>query len=239
MRKVLLIITVLTTLCCAAPALAGTTSIPGAAKSAATQLDTQLAERLQLLEGPAKGTTLILSTPVSLENMEESSPLSRLLAEELAMWFVQSGYRVQEIRKTKHMLFEPGLGELSLSRDVRFVDARYLKSAVILTGTYSQTQRNVRFNLRLLHAPTGEVLAMASQTIRITRETAQLLDEGARARARRIQPSVSTNLRQVSMNDAGTPTQDWNTWALPDFTDMHTLTKPVREDVPNVIDLTD
>ncbi|MBU1003244.1 MAG: hypothetical protein KKE73_12090 [Proteobacteria bacterium] len=238
MRKALLIITLLASLLCAVPALAGTVSIPGAAKAAAMQLDAQLSERLQLLEGPAKGTTLILSTPVSLENMEESSPLARLLAEELAMWFVQSGYRVQEIRKTKSLLLEPGLGELSLSRDVRLVDSRHLKSAVILTGTYSQTERNVRFNLRLLHAPTGEVLAMASETIRITSETSQLLDESSRARSRRIQPSVSTNLRQVSMNNTDAPPTDWNSWKLPGFTDLHTLTKPVREDAPNVIDLT-
>lgn len=238
MHKALLITSVLVLLLCAAPALAGTASIPSAAKAAAMELDAQLSERLQLLEGPAKGTTMILSTPVSLENMEESSPLARLLGEELAMWFVQSGYRVQEIRKTKSLLLEPGLGELSLSRDVRLVDSRHLKSAVILTGTYTQTERNVRFNLRLLHAPTGEVLAMASQTIHITTETTQLLDEASRARARRIKPTVSTNLKQVSMTDPKAPAPNWNTWKMPGFTDLHTLTKPVREDAPDVIDLT-
>lgn len=238
MKNILTTIIAIALLACAAPALAGTASIPEAAQNAATHLDGQLSERLQLLEGPAKGTTLILSTPVSLEDMEQSSPLARLLGEELAAWFVQNGYRVQEIRKTKGMLLEPGLGELSLSRDVRFVDGRYQKSAVVLTGTYSQTRRNVRFNLRLLAATTGEVLAMASQTIRITRESAELLDDAAYGRARRIQPSVSTNLRQVSMADGEPEMTNWNTWHLPGFTDLHTLTKPIREDVPDVIDLT-
>lgn len=238
MKHTAMILTLLAALALAVPALAGTPSIPEAARTAAAQLDEQLSERLQLLEGPAKGTTLILSTPVALENMEQSSPLARLLGEELATWFVQSGYRVQEIRRTKGMLMEPGLGEVALSRDVRLVDTRYQKSAVILTGTYSQTRRNVRFNLRLLAATTGEVLAMSSQTIQITSETAELLDDAAYGKARRIQPTVNTNMRQVTMSEGYRPQPNWNTWKIPDFTDMHTLSKPVREDVPNVIDLT-
>lgn len=167
-------------------------SVPETASGIAQRLDAQLSERLQLLEGPAKGTTLILSTPVDLGDLEQSSPLARLVAEELAMWFVSNGYRVQEVRKTRNILLDPNNGELSLSRDVRFVDNRYQKSAVTLTGTYTQTTKHVRFNIRLLHAPTGEVLAMAAGTVGITPETAELLDAPARQKASRVRPSVNT-----------------------------------------------
>lgn len=197
----------------AAPARAGE-SIPKTAQSIAAELDGQLAERLGMLEGPAKGTTLILTTPVDLENMEQSCPLARLLGEELAYWFVKNGYRVREVRRTKHLMLEPGTGELSLSRDLRFVDTRYVNSAVMLTATYAQTSKNVRFNVRLLHAPTGEVLAMAGNTIRITSETTQLLDDEAQSRARRIRPSVRTVIGQVSLAERldhdPTPRSPWS-----------------------------
>jgi len=194
----------------ALPALAGQ-SVPETAAGIAAQLDTQLVERLQLVEGPAKGTAIILSTPVDLGNLEQSSPLARLMSEELATWFVSNGYRVQEVRKTKNILLDPGNGELSLSRDIRFVDSRYQKSAVMLTATYTQTTKHVRFNVRLLHAPTGEVLAMAGATITITPETMQLLDNTARANAERVRPSVNTSFtpraaaRAVGMSQWNVP----------------------------------
>ena len=212
-------------------------SIPRAAQGIAAELDGQLAERLGMLEGPAKGTTLILSTPVDLESMEQSCPLARLLGEELAAWFVKNGYRVREVRRTKSLMMEPGTGELALSRDLRFVDTRYVQSAVLLTGTYAQTSRNVRFNIRLLHAPTGEVLAMASNTIHITKETTQLLDDDAQSRAKRIRPSVRTVLGQVSvaerMEPAPTPRSPWNQGFKP-------LAGPgYAKDEPVVLDLTE
>ncbi|WP_461210530.1 FlgO family outer membrane protein [Desulfocurvus sp. DL9XJH121] len=186
-------------------------SVPTTAGTIAAELDSQLAERLGMLEGPAKGTSLILTTPVSLEDMEQSCPLARLLGEEMAVWFVQNGYRVREVRKAKSLMLEPGTGELALSRDLRFVDSRYVKSAVLLTATYTQTTKHVRFNVRLLHAPTGEVLAMAARTLGITKETRQLLDDEARAKARRILPNVRTVLGKVDVAQSEAAAQAANT----------------------------
>lgn len=234
----LVLATLLTFLVLAAQARAED-SVPTAARTIAAELDAQLADRLGMMEGPAKGTSLIVSTPVSLENMEQSCPLARLLGEELAFWFVKNGYRVREVRKTKNLMLDPGTGEVGLSRDLRFVDSRYVQSAVLLTATYTQTSRHVRFNVRLLHAPTGEVLAMASETLRISHETSELLDDKARKDARRIRPSVATDLRdmrRVAATDQENPR--WSAWQVPGLTELHNLSRPVRPDEPNVIDLT-
>jgi hypothetical protein len=191
LRPLTIALTLLAALALAAPARASQ-SVPQTAASIAVQLDGQLVERLQLLEGPARGTTLILSTPVDLGDLEKSSPLARLMGEELASWFVANGYRVQEVRRARNLMLDPGTGEMALSRDVRLLGDRSPQSEVLLAGTYSQTSRSVRFNIRLLHAPTGEVLAMASGTVQITPETAELLDVDARAQAARVRPSVDT-----------------------------------------------
>lgn len=227
-----LLITIALTFALCAPALAAEVSVPKAANNAAGKLDTQLSERLQLLEGPASGTSLILTTPVELSDLEMSSPLARLMAEELAAWFVQSGYRVKEVRKTRNILLAPGNGELSLSRDLRFVDSRHIQSAVILTGTYTQTSKHVRFNLRLVHAATSEVLAMASSTIKITPETAELLDPESRRQATTVRPSVMTSFPTTSMVSTGLSSQ----WAIP-----KPKPRPMRKrnQGPEILDLTE
>lgn len=176
----------------ACPAFAG--SVPQTAETLASTLDAQLSERLGLEEGPARGTSLIITTPVSLDDLEQSSPLARLLGEELATWFVSSGYRVQEVRKGKSILLKPKRGELLLTREVQIADNRYVRSAVMLAGTYTQTSKGIRFNMRLIHSPSNDVLAMASTTLPINKEVAELLDVTSREEMTHIRPSVQTNI---------------------------------------------
>lgn len=174
----------------AVPALAG--GVPETARELAAELDAQIVERLQMVDGPAKGQALMITTPASLDDLEQSSPLARLFAEELAAWFVQAGYRVQDIRKGKTVLFAPRTGELLLTRDVQLLAENQAQSALILVGTFTETSRNVRFNIKLLHAPDNEVLAMGSRSIPMSPELAELASEANRSRLTRVRPSVST-----------------------------------------------
>lgn len=174
----------------AAPALAG--GVPETARDLAAELDAQIVDRLQLVEGPAKGLLLMITTPASLDDLEQSSPLARLFAEELASWFVQAGYRVQDIRKGKTVLFSPKTGELLLTRDVQLLAEGQVSSALILVGTFTETSRSVRFNIKLLHAPDNEVMAMSSRTIPMSPELAELATDANRQRLTRNKPTVST-----------------------------------------------
>lgn len=174
----------------AVPASAG--GVPETARDLAAELDAQIVDRLQLVEGPAKGQVLMITTPASLDDLEQSSPLARLFAEELAAWFVQAGYRVQDIRKGKSVLFAPKTGELLLTRDVQLLAENQAPSALILVGTFTETSRSVRFNIKLLHAPDNEVLAMSSRTIPMSPELAELATPPNRARLTRNKPAVST-----------------------------------------------
>ncbi|MGE4299351.1 MAG: FlgO family outer membrane protein [Desulfovibrionaceae bacterium] len=185
------------------PCAAAAQSLQDVAVSMAGDLDAQLVERLGLPEAPAKGTTMIVTTPVNINDLGSASPLARQVAEEVAGIFVRAGYRVQEIRKGKNILFGPGQGEMLLTRRVDLLDQGNVRSAVILTGTYTVTQRHVRFNLRLVHAPTNEVLAMTAATLPVNIEMYPLLAEqpamGQQGGMRGgfntgVQPSVVTRL---------------------------------------------
>jgi hypothetical protein len=165
--------------------------LPTLATALGNDLDAQLAERLGLGQGPAKGQVLVLTTPVSVHDLELASPLSRMLAEELATWFVRTGYRVQEPRRARDLMFRPQGGEYLLTRRVPLLERKEAAAALVLAGTFSETARSVRFNIRLLHAATGEVMAMSSQTLPVTAEVRDLLAMGPGAG---IRPSVATRL---------------------------------------------
>lgn len=191
LRKLLLAAAAtLAALVLAAPALAG--GVPETARELAAELDAQIVERLQLVEGPAKGLVLMITTPANLDDLEQSSPLARLFAEELASWFVQAGYRVQDIRKGKVVLFAPKTGELLLTRDMQLLPETQLASTLIMAGTFTETTRNVRFNIKLIHAPDNEVLAMSSRTLAMSPELAELATDANRSRLTRLKPTVST-----------------------------------------------
>lgn len=174
--------------------------LPDLAITLGETLDAQLVERLGLLEGPAKGYSLIITTPVDLNNLERTSPLARQMGEELSLWFVSSGYRLQEIRKGRTVLFEPGAGEMLLTRRTKLLGNENIRSSLIMATTYSQTLNNVRFNVRLIHAATNEVLAMASQTLRLNTESRMLAQADtppSRGYEAMQQPMRSTLRRQT------------------------------------------
>lgn len=175
------------------PLAAAAASVPEAADAMASAMDVQMARKLGQDAPPAKGISIMVTTPVDLGDLEGANPLSRQMAEEMARWFVQSGYRVQEIRKGRTILFQPETGELLLTRKTELLGTQNVSSVAILAGTYTITPKSVRFNMRLIHTPTNEVLAMGTATVPVSEELRPLLVDASRNRT--IQPSVGTSLR--------------------------------------------
>lgn len=171
--------------------------VPQAASAMARTIDRQVAGRLMQSETPAQGVSLAVTVPVDVNDLEASSPLARQMAEELSRWFVQAGYTVQEIRKGKTLLIEPKTGEMLLTRRENLLAGKSVSSAAILTGTYSVTGQNVRFNIRVLHTATQDVLGMATVSVPVTSEVRSLLG-GKKDRSNNafssMAPSVGTTL---------------------------------------------
>lgn len=150
-------------------------TVPQAASAAGRELDRQIVTRLGQTESPAQGVSLSVTTPVDNNNLDNSNPLARQMQEEVARWFVQAGYDVQEIRKGKDLLFEPSTGEMMLTRRDTLLGNRNVTSAAIVAGTYTVTPDNVRFNIRVVRTNGRDVLAMSTITVPVNRETRALL----------------------------------------------------------------
>lgn len=168
--------------------------VPQAAAKMASEINAQMSG----LAGSATSITMVVTTPQDLNNFETSNPLGRQLQEEMSYLFTRSGYRVQEIRKGSYMVMDPKQGEFLLTRDTDLLESTTLNATVILVGTYTVGPKSVRVNMKLLHAPTREVLASSSATIQMTREVRSLTSNKALEQMGRS-PSVGTKLQNDYM----------------------------------------
>ena len=150
-------------------------SVPQAASAIGREIDRQVVQRLGQGESPAQGVSLCITTPVDSNDLETSNPLARQMQEEVARWFVQAGYEVQEIRKGADVLFEPATGEMLLTRKEKMLGTTVVSSTALVAGTYTVTPKNVRFNIRLVRTSDREVIGMSTMTVPIDGEVGALL----------------------------------------------------------------
>lgn len=189
-RLILLVILTLSVLLpFTAAAESGT--VPRAAWAMASQLDKQLVRRLNNTGFGKASVSISITVPVSLSNLSQSSPLARQMAEEVTNMLVQQGYEVEDIRKGLDITMREGAGEMLLTRDLSRLASRDATSTAVLTGTYTITSEDVRFNMRLLHTPTNKVLASAAASVPVTPELFPLLADRSEGPPR---PSVQTRL---------------------------------------------
>ncbi len=150
-------------------------TVPQVISAMGREMDRQVVERLQQGDSPAQGVSLVVLTPVDNNNLEVSNPLARQVQEELARWFVQAGYPVQEVRKGADLLFEPSTGEMLLTRRSTLLESDKVGSAALVTGTYTVTPKHVRFNMRMVLTSSREVIAMSTMTVDVNGEVSTLL----------------------------------------------------------------
>ena len=166
-------------------------TVPKAAGLIAAQLDQQLSQRIGTHPGGKQAVSIAITVPVFLSNLGQSSPLARQMAEEITCRLVEAGYAVDEIRKGRDIVMEEGVGEMILTRNLNRLASRDVTTAAILAGTYTVTSDSVRFNIKLIHTPSNQVLAMGNATVPVTTEVFPLLADRGKGP---VMPSVGTRL---------------------------------------------
>ena len=175
---ILLIVTLLMPLTAAADPFTSRGYVPKSADVAVSILDKQL---LTLLgdDHPRSALSIAFTVPVNINNFEKTNTLARQMSEELARGLKGKGYKIVEIRKGAAIVMTPGIGEIFLTRDTEKLSTQSVQTELLLTGTYTISKRDVRFNIRLLHMDSTEVIAMASSSIPIYKDMKDLLIESA------------------------------------------------------------
>ena len=180
-------------------------NVPTAATTIARQLDEQLMMRYagsdpevskKDQQALARAHIIIMgTTPANLNDLNEASPLARQMMEEVTRWLMNAGYRFQELRKGSDIYFDKKKGEFILTRDVKRLASRVGTSQAIMAGTYVVSGEQVRFNIRLIHTSSNEVLAMGSGTVPITDDLMPLLRDPSPGGKGGVTPTVNTRLQ--------------------------------------------
>ncbi len=156
--------------------LLGTGYVPSCADEIVNTMDKQLLELLGE-NYTRKNLRIIMTVPVNINDFEKTNTLSRQIAEEIANKLKIKGYRTFEIRRGTDIEIFPHKGEFLLSRKHEELLRTEFEVELVLTGTYTITSRSVRYNCRLLHASSHEVIASGNGTVPVYAEIYPLLEE--------------------------------------------------------------
>lgn len=113
----------------------------------------------QLSSVVSKRQSLIVTTVVSIDALEKSSTMGRLISEQIAGRFTQSGYRMVEMKFGNAVYVKRDQGELMLTREINDLAKNYDAQAVIV-GTYGESADFVFVNLKVIQPTTNVVLAV-------------------------------------------------------------------------------
>jgi TolB-like protein len=139
---------------------------------------------------------LIMTAPfANLHDVKNTSPLGRILAEEMGNSLTNHGYRLADTRvfmPTPYSLKEQGETALSSAPDQAGATNGL---QTMLTGTYALVDGGLRVSARLVQPADHAVLATASCRLRVTEEIRELLTASSPAPAPPAPPAALLNLK--------------------------------------------
>lgn len=161
-----------------------------------TLCDSLAANLISNLQVRLDRSALIMTAPFAdLHDVKNTSPLGRILAEELGNAFTRHGYRLADTRvfmPSPYSLKEQGETALSSAPDQ--VGATSGVQA-ILSGTYAMVDGGLRISARLVRPADHAVLAAASCRLRVTEEVRELLAASSAAPKVPVFPATLMNLK--------------------------------------------
>lgn len=121
-------------------------------------------------------TPIIVGTLSDINRFENSTPLGRLIPEQVGTRLAQLGYNVQEVKLRKSINVNNDLGtsgEFLTSRDPEDISSEQQAGAVV-TGTYTIATKNVMINLRMVDTQTRRVLGAYDYTMPVNSDIRQM-----------------------------------------------------------------
>ncbi len=106
----------------------------------------------------SKGQPLIAATVVSIDALDRSSTLGRLISEQVSGRFTQLGYQMVEMKFRNSVYIKQSQGELVLTREIKEL-AQSVAAQAVIVGSYGESDDAVFVNLKIVEPATNLVLA--------------------------------------------------------------------------------
>ena len=104
-------------------------------------------------------TTILLTTFVNLDNLDETSSLGRIVPHHIATALTTCGHEIVDIRLRRDtLLVRQKQGEFGLSREIKEI-ARDNQANYVLAGTYSVLYNRILVNAKVLRSTDGLTVA--------------------------------------------------------------------------------
>lgn len=102
---------------------------------------------------------LLMSSFVLLDNLDRTSPLGRIIAQQIGSRLSQHGMPMVDVRlRTQSLLVRKGQGEFALSRELEQIN-QDADAFAVLTGTYAVVYGRVYVTAMVLRSSDGAMLA--------------------------------------------------------------------------------
>jgi TolB-like protein len=124
---------------------------------------------------------LIAATFVNINDVQKSSPLGRMVAEQIASYFTGQGYSVIELRLRSSIFVQQQNGELMLSRKIQDISFEHDAQAIIV-GTYTPAKEGVFVTAKLVRSTDGITVASYDYKLPMGPDTKSMLRERKRSR---------------------------------------------------------
>jgi TolB-like protein len=118
---------------------------------------------------------IIVASFVNIDNVQESSRLGRILAEQFGSRLAQKGYQVIELKlRTNSVFIQEKSGEFMLSRELQDISMEHDAQAVIV-GTYAEGSDTVYVTTKAVRAQNGVILSAYDYQLPLGPNTKSLL----------------------------------------------------------------
>ncbi len=164
----------------------------GCLAEASAKAAASLAQTLKKAAFPPEARIVSLSF-VNVDDLERSSTLGRLLAEQLASNLASAGYAAVDLKAREPAIrVLPAVGELGLSRASGEVDKR-IEGQAMLAGTYAVAADTVFVDARVVRSVDQVIVAGVSFELPATQNVKRLLaEEFPHDPAAGLKPTVAT-----------------------------------------------
>ncbi|MBF0309340.1 MAG: hypothetical protein HQL56_07430 [Magnetococcales bacterium] len=119
---------------------------------------------------------ILVTTFVPLSDLETSSELGMMIADQLSTRMTQQGFAVVEAKLRQELAIRPKQGEFILSRDVEKLAEAY-KAFAVVVGNYTRARGLLYLTSRIIQVDNRQILASISAKVPIGATARDLLIE--------------------------------------------------------------
>ncbi|ALG67494.1 FlgO family outer membrane protein [Beggiatoa leptomitoformis] len=129
---------------------------------------------------------LLVASFVNVDDVQQSSTLGRMIAEQIGSRISQSGLKVVEVKLRSDSIFVkgnqyPNEGEFLLSRELKDLSSEHDAVAVVV-GTYAESKSRVYVTAKMLNTHDNSIMASFDYSLPIGADIKQMLRNDKRRR---------------------------------------------------------